>query len=31
MLSTKGMQIVYKFMFEKPGLANDKILEEKIN
>lgn len=31
MLSTKGMQIVYKFMLEKPELANDKILEEKVN
>lgn len=31
MLSAKGMQIVYKFMLEKPELANDKILEEKVN
>lgn len=30
MLSVKGMQIVYKFMLEKPELANDKILEEKV-
>ena len=31
MLSAKGMQIVYKFMLEKPELANDKIHEEKVN
>lgn len=31
MLSVKGMQIVYKFMLEKPELANDKILEEKVS
>lgn len=31
MLSAKGMQIVYKFMLEKPELANDKILEEKVS
>lgn len=30
MLSTKGMNIVFNFMINKPELANDKILEEKI-
>lgn len=30
MLSTKGMNIVFNFMINRPELANDKILEEKI-